>query len=801
MATDLAHASRAETFDEAPGWQPETPFEQRFEFTAESPPALESEAWTRSVFETPFVSEYSSEDESSSFEADSFRELLFELYDTEMDRALGEMVQEAAAAVAEQAHTAGELSAESSERFLENWVEPVREQATTMLENLAEDLTNVDAPSLTESEVDRIFEQYEPRETGLEQHFEQFLGSLWKKAKKVVSGVVNVAKKGIAMATKLIPGLSGLLDRLKRLVNPLLQRVLKMAMDRLPAQLRPAARLLARRFIPGFKGELETEAEMEEEGQPAVPDVTVLQRELDYGIASLALVADETEQETILSEHSYATEREGEGALASYYEARATLVDQLEQGQDPRQALEQFIPAVMAILPVVRTVIGIIGRPKVVSFIAGYLAKLIERYVGPGQSQALSKAIVDVGLRMISLETPSDREVQQLGPAALVGTIEDTMRRVAELDEATFEDRNLLEAAVNEAFQEAAAENFPTTELVPEVQEVSNIRAAWVPMPLGGRRKYYKKYSHVFDVEITPQMASTIRTFGGKTLAAYLNDKLGVKPPVRARVAIYQSLPGGWPSRISGFERIAPGAPAKVGVAQLHPLTRDAAAVLLQQPRLGRRVGGRYMRTRNRPAIGQRLYSLRVAGVAPSSGRRSSEANVTLDFRADEYRVSMFLGENEAQQIAARLRRRDIAGALAIARRVYADGVRMALSGDIRRRVRIKHESFDHEDFLGGALRRLSPITSRALSDKVVEWVGKALSEYFQTKAAELLSAADDRAEGVTTIVTMKSPPGAPLVRQLLRGRAPGPDASGSAQQLQGTPTFTVRTVAGFRFD
>jgi hypothetical protein len=374
------------------------------------------------------------------------------------------------------------------------------------------------------------------------------------------------------------------------------------------------------------------------------------------------------------------------------------------------------------------------------------------------------------------------------------------MRRIAELDEAVFEDAHLLEAAVNEAFQEAAAENFPTTELVPEAQEVANIRAAWVSMPLRGRRKYYKKYTHVFDVEITPQMAESVRTFGGKTLATFLNDKLGVKAPVRARMTLFQTLPGGWPSRIAALERIAPGAPARVGVSQLHPLTREAAGLLLQQPKLGRTVAGRFIGTRNRPAIGQRLYSLSIAGVAPTKGRRSSEANVTLDFRSGEYRVSLYLSEGDAQQIAAKLRRRDIAGALAIARRVYDDGVRMALNSDIRRHIRVRGEAYEHEEFLGGALRRLSPTMTEALRRKLVAWFGQALSGYFQVSAAELIAAADDPAEGVTTIVRMKAPPGAALAGQLLRGGAAGADGA-RPERFRGSPTFSVRTVAGFRFE
>ena len=50
--------------------------------------------------------------------------------------------------------------------------------------------------------------------------------------------------------------------------------------------------------------------------------------------------------------------------------------------------------------------------------------------------------------------------MQQLAPQAIASAVEDTVRRLGELDEATLENPTLLEAAVTEAFHEAAAENF-----------------------------------------------------------------------------------------------------------------------------------------------------------------------------------------------------------------------------------------------------------------------------------------------------------------------------------------------------
>jgi hypothetical protein len=798
MSTDATQFAPAEQYDTYEQYAPESPFEQRYDFAAESPAATEADVWETAALESPFISQYGDGSTEASYEEASFRELLFDLYDTEMDRFLGELVQEAAAAAAEQANAMGETASESvTEQFLDNWIEPVREHAERMLDGISESLAQVDAASLTESQLDEVFQQFEPEGTGLEQYFEGFLKSLWNKAKKIASGAIDLAKKGAFKVISMIPGLSGLINRLKALVAPLLKRVLKMAMDQLPPRLRPIAVQLARKIVPGFQGEEEESLE----GQAAVPDVATLQRELDETVASLLFARDENEQEAVLAEQLYQGERADEGVpISAYQEAREQFVDSLERGQDPREALEQFLPVLAALMPVAKTVIGIIGRPRVVGFLAGYLAKLIERYIGADASKQLSQAVVDAGLRMIGLEVAGESDLRQLAPNVIAGTVEDTMRRVAQLDETTLENPHLLEAAVNEAFHEAAAENFPSSELIPDLHEAAQVRGVWVSLPLRGRRKYYKKYTQVFDVELTPQLAGSVRTFGGKTLASYLKDKLGITGPVRARVHLYQALPGGWPSRIARFERIGGG--GRGSWMQLHPLTPEAAAALLQHPRLGRAVPGRYLTSRMRPAVGQRFYYLQIEGARPAQVRRSSEVNLTLDFPGDEVRAFVYLSEADAQDIAAKVRRRELTAVITLAKRVYAAGVETALGGDLQRHVKIRHEALDQEEFLGGALKRLAQVVLDHLKARVVEWLGKAVGDYFQSRGAEFIAAAEDPADGVTIVVTIKSPPGFPFVRKLLKGEFVSPvELANPAALFKGSPTYAVKTVPGFRFD
>jgi hypothetical protein len=793
-------------FSEA--YAPFTPFEESYAFEPEAPPGAELEGPLSASLVTPFVSEYAGELSEASLEATEIQQFLAELYDSELDEALTELAQEAASAAADRAEQLGEVETEAtSEQFLDEWMRPAREQAEQMLDSIAEAVTQQDVASMSESELEAFFDRFEPRETGLEAHFEGFLGGLWRKIKKGVSGIVGLAKKGLAFALKAIPGLGLLLRKLKGLVRPLLNRVLRMALDRLPAVLRPHARRLAERIL----GAVGSEVAGEENEQPAVPEVSSLQEAFDLQFASLLSSSDEAEQEVIVSEAA-AEDREQEAPIVQLLEARERLVDELERGQSPEQALENFIPVVMAALPIARTVIGLIGRSNVVNFLARFLARLVERYVDPNVASQLSQAIVDTGLRMISLEAPTPDETRRLAPEAIVGAVEDTIRRVASFDETTMEHPALFEAAVTEAFHEAAAENFPSQLLVPDVHEVSGVRGTWVFMPRRGRRKYYKKYTHVFDVEVTPQMAASVRTFGGITLAAFLKDQLGVTAPVRARVHLYQATHGTWLSRITRFERGVPGlgSGSRRAWSQLHPLTPRAAGILLQQPRLGRKTSGRFRTGRGYVAVGQRFYYLEIGGarstLAPSLDgtaivRRSSRVNVTLDFPKDEFRIFVYLSESDAQEIAAHLRKRDMTSALLLARRVYTAAVRTALDGDIRKRVKVIGET-SQEQFLGGALSRVAESVREHLITKVVSWLGKGVADYLATRSSEFITATENRADGVTIVVRMANPPGAPLVRRILRGEAVSAsmmlDLPGA---FRGEPKLSVTTVAGFRFD
>ena len=82
-------------------------------------------------------------------------------------------------------------------------------------------------------------------------------------------------------------------------------------------------------------------------------------------------------------------------------------LENLKEGENPAPHVENFLPAV---LPALRIATRLIGRPRVVGFLAGFLGKLISNLVGPQHAPALSRAMVDAGLKLLSLEASDEQE-------------------------------------------------------------------------------------------------------------------------------------------------------------------------------------------------------------------------------------------------------------------------------------------------------------------------------------------------------------------------------------------------------
>jgi hypothetical protein len=382
--------------------------------------------------------------------------------------------------------------------------------------------------------------------------------------------VSKVAKKAGQIAAKI--GLGPILNKIKALVRPLLDKVLQTAIGRLPEAVRPAAQQLAERIFgrkraapdtaspppltaggPDVAGAGAQAPAAEEAGsavqEPAGSGATEIQQEFDQQLASLFTASDEVEMELEVTRARTDARRPTVPVYSDLDQARERFIDELHElseGEDPAPHIQNFLPA---LLPALRLGVRLAGRGRVVGFLAGFLSKMIAKLIGPATAPALSRAIVDEGLKLLTLET-SPQDEAKAAAAAVAATVEETVRRVTALPDYVLDNQELLEGFALEAFEQSAAANLPPvlSEAVyrerPDLLESQGVKTCWVMLPLG-RPKRYKKCARTFNVRITPCMAGEIESFEGP-LSDYLQDQFGVEEgaEVQAELELFETLPG-----------------------------------------------------------------------------------------------------------------------------------------------------------------------------------------------------------------------------------------------------------------
>lgn len=737
------------------------------------------------VIESPFG------EEAALPEEDQFRtalsQTLHELQDESFDEALTELLWETEAVLEERFH--GETVGVSTEmrQLAEAHLAPVGQAVDEYLDRFQAGLTDLDLEGLDDEALDELLDSFDPDLEGYTPAAEQFLGKVAKKAKKAARGAAKKAKKAARKAAG--AAARAALAKLKRWARPLLERVLDMAINKLPVPLQAPARTLAtsllKREAPG--------ATLEEESgfAPAMPtDPELLAASFDE------VVAQEITAELFGNGQPAGLAEAGPGQaeagaqLEQLVAARRELLTRIRQAGDEDDlgpAIEQFAPALLAAL---RLGIKLVGRKRVVGYLAGYVSRLIRRWVGPKMSGPLSTAIVDTGLRLMSLEQPEfGEELDEAGAMALAGTIEDTVRGVAELEEFVLEDENLMQLAVAEAFERAVAANFPPTLVRAGVQPAPRLGGFFVTRRAGTAHPY-RRYSQAPEVDLSAPVAGAVRTFGGVPLAAELHAR-GVPLPQRYRVHVYEAVAGSSLRHLARSEHGAaePGAGLAV-VRGLHPLTPEAAGMLLQEPALGVAVPGRYLRSRSRIAAGQRFYSLepldstvRLREEAAGSARPSSR-RVTVEPGRGAVTARIYLSEEEAQQVAAAIRQGR--GVPALLRTVV---------GTLRPEAQPELEL---EEEASGTSVPVAPALLAPLRRRVNGWMATALSGWAAQGAQEFARAAADPEDGVTVTVTLQGVPGLKLVQDARKGRL-SPTALGGllGQSSRARPTSTVSVQPG----
>ncbi|MET7246820.1 hypothetical protein ABZT49_26040 [Methylobacterium sp. EM32] len=723
---------------------------------------------------------------------------LSEIRDEDFAEAVALLAEETEQAIADRftGETAG--NALDRERFGEAQLAGLRYEAVRYLEELERGLAGQDLPGLPAEQLEAILDRLEPARGDLTPAGENFLGGIIRKARKAVGFVVNAAK---TVATAPLKLLGPVLTRLKALVAPLLKRVLSFAIGRLPAPLRPAARQLAQR--------LKLEAETgEAEGGPlpaALTDLPALAEEFDEALAE-ALDADpEAEFAGEMTEAEDAHDWPDGRRLEALAEARGALLDSLAgagEDEDLAPAIEQFVPVLLGAL---KLGISVVGRQRVVNFLAKYIAQLIGRWVGPQLSKPLSDAIVDAGLKLVMLEAegPDGQTSGESGRdpahAALAGLVEDTVRTFAENEDYIFEDEGLMQLAAAEAFAGAVATHFPPTLVRPALRQAPSLGGAFLGRRLRTPRPVLT-YSRVPEVTITSQIADALPAFGGTTLGATLRAA-GVSLPITARLHLHQAMVGTSLSRLARRGRGVRGGGA-LGLAAIQPLTKAAAGLLLREPGLGVDVPAAFLHSRHRIAAGQRVYRIEPLGaaavqsLAAAPGRTGAPAPSRFAMRLDRARraitVRYFLSEPQAQGLAQAVRAGGSAALMQALTELMGGLRRHGAACPTCRTGELEAEGFDTEEFAFGP-RALRQALRHRLARQVRRWLLPALARWVRDHAEAFLRAAQHPASGVTIRAELTAVPGLSLLDDPRGALTPGQAASA----FRGTPSIAIAVVPG----
>jgi hypothetical protein len=729
--------------------------------------------------ESPFGEDVFTEADA---EADESADFLETIHDEDFDDALEQLLNEGAAHVlADAQQWAAPPSETEAREAVEQWIAPLVAEWERAVDGLGAGLESADLHGIAEQELDELLDSLESPSGFDSEVFDNFLGKLVRKAKSFikqkvqqavkfvknpVKGVVEAAKSGLQTIKSGVQAIG------KHLVGPLLAKLknvgLKLLKGVVAKLMAPLSRILpasVRPLLPIVMKKLGIGEAADDESDEATSDELGLAGEMahdfDTQLLSLYLSTDseDVDQEEEFDE-SYDQEQ-GPDLVAELDDARARLATQLSEhtsAEPPVAEIEQFIPAVLAIRPLLKLGLTVTGaREKLINLVAGPLAKLIKSMIGPeaastiaraaGQepSRIIARAAVNVGFTALGLETAPGQDEGVAGEA-LASAVENTILQVAdELDESAVSDPLQVSAAVQRAFAESAAAYLPDRLLradLPE-RETAEEGGFWVMMPRSNRPRYrFRKYTRVFAVPIPRQVARSVRWSDGGTLESYLLDRGVQEWPVQAEVDLYETMPGTLPGHFTRDETLP--ADERPSDDEYQPLTKRTAGVLLGEPALGRgrRAGVRAGSYRPRP--GQRYFRVRVAGMPARKGRRPRRlVSVQFDPKAKRMRIAVRLSERRARGLQARLQRsapsgqRDMPGVLNTLRQIAMPRLQYRIARRLINSSIVK-----------------DPMAAAQLAGAMAAATTTGIATFLTQRGAQLAAAVADPADGVTLTVT-----------------------------------------------
>jgi hypothetical protein len=292
-----------------------------------------------------------------------------------------------------------------------------------------------------------------------------------------------VVKKGVATVGKVASklGLKFLFDRLKKVAQHFLMGILNKGLNLLPERYRAMARGLAGKMLPQKPT---APAAAADATQPAADAAESIQQEMNAAVAYLLTSDNEQEWQRLERELETPDLLPAAEQAPDISRARQDFINQLselEESADVQPPVEQFVQAVLL---GVKLALPIVGRQRVINWLTSLIAKLIEKFIGKSNAQTLAKHMVETGFRMLNLEAAPE-ESTQLGSSAVAATVEETVSQLEHFPDYVFEDRQLFERYVVEAFEQAAAANLPDVlnesvyQQFPALRESNRRRLVW----------------------------------------------------------------------------------------------------------------------------------------------------------------------------------------------------------------------------------------------------------------------------------------------------------------------------------
>ena len=781
--------ARSTSVDTMEQWEPESPFVDRLvvgETAAHHPVAPGGPAASPYVTQSPFLSLYETGHDADypSTQARELYGILAELRDAEFDAAVYQLQAEAYDLLAPRLEGEDELSDYEIEQFFSAHFGPLVRETGRLLDGMAAEMERREIEAITEPEIDQLLAGFEPQDTGLAPSFEGFLKKVWKKAKTAVKKVASAAKKGVISAVKTVGKIATapiaiVLKKLKALIKPLLEKVLKSAIGKLPEPLQDAARQAAQKLFGDKAKTSDVESELSDfeleagaagaDGLDATDDeLAYMQTEFDLQLANLMLADNETAQDIGVADYETRARRIGTAPHVRLRRARRRFVrnvQTLRDGDDPAPVVEQFIPA---ILPALKLGIKIIGRKRVVEAIGKLVGNLLRPFTGPKMSTPLANAIVDTGLKIIGFELTEDRKAA-LAAEATASVVEDTVRRVSQLPPDVLESEIFLEAAVEDAFDAALSHNFPPMPRRPEVVS-AELPGSW------SRRGEYERFEpeSAITVTITQKMASDLKTFGGGTptvLGRSLKDLVGTT----ARVRIYKAIPGTWLSKIARDEKDVKGLGGidEVQWRSIHPLDLTAASLLTGDPSMAGTmlIDPKFLQSPHTITPGQRFYYLETDLTPGETVSHDSAFYYVLDCPQRFSSMTFYLSEQDAQEIAKHLRGGNPKKAGLELAKVWMRIAVRAITQGLGETVDIRKEAVEIDRILP-AVARLAPAILAGLRWLVVR-LGPPIAKWLLNKAIadQFTRLADDPLDGVTFKLAWRDPAGLDVICRMLNSQ------------------------------